>query len=63
MAIEIKETDHDTIVVNGKEVYKDANQNWIARQELTTQEQNAFNNYIADIPQFGNKSNYYQKEE
>lgn len=31
--------------INGKDIYKDTNENWIARQELTGQEQNAFNNY------------------
>lgn len=31
--------------INGKDIYKDTNGNWIARQELTTQELNAFNNY------------------
>lgn len=38
-------TDHESYSVNGKEVYKDSNSNWIQRQELTTQELNAFNNY------------------
>lgn len=37
--------DHESYNVNGKEVYKDTNGNWIQRQELTTQESNAFNNY------------------
>lgn len=37
--------DHESYNVNGKEVYKDTNGNWIQRQELTTQETNAFNNY------------------
>lgn len=31
--------------INGKDIYKDSNENWIARQELTSQELNAFNNY------------------
>ena len=38
-------TDHESYLVNNKEVYKDSNGNWIARQELTTQENNAFSNY------------------
>lgn len=37
--------DHESYNVNGKEVYKDSNGNWIQRQEFTTQETNAFNNY------------------
>jgi hypothetical protein len=37
--------DHESYNVNGKEVYKDSNGNWIQRQELTTQETAAFNNY------------------
>lgn len=37
--------DHESYNVNGKEIYKDTNSNWIARQELTTQENNAFRNY------------------
>jgi hypothetical protein len=31
--------------VNGKDVYIDCNENWIASVELTTQETNAFSNY------------------
>ena len=30
-------------------VYKDSNGNWIARQELTTQENNAFSNYRKSV--------------
>lgn len=37
--------DHKSYNVNGKEVYKDSNGNWIQRQEFTTQETMAFNNY------------------
>jgi hypothetical protein len=37
--------DHESYNVNGKEVYKDSNGNWIQRQEFTTQETMAFNNY------------------
>jgi hypothetical protein len=37
--------DHESYNVNGKEIYKDTNDNWIARQELSTQETMAFNNY------------------
>ncbi|WP_395060053.1 hypothetical protein [Flavobacterium sp.] len=31
--------------INGKDIYKDTNGNWVTRQELTSQELNAFNNY------------------
>lgn len=37
--------DHERYSVNGKEVYKDGNGNWLQHQELTTYEMNAFNNY------------------
>ncbi len=46
MSVQINETDHDTIVVNGKEIFKDANGNWISRHELTAQESLAFSDYI-----------------
>jgi hypothetical protein len=46
MSVRIEpKTDHESYNVNGKEVYKDSNGNWIQRQELTSQELNAFNNY------------------
>ena len=37
--------DHENYSVNNKEVYKDNNGNWVQRQELTSQEANAFTNY------------------
>jgi hypothetical protein len=37
--------DHESYSVNGKEVYKDGNGNWVNRQELTSQEATAFTNY------------------
>jgi len=37
--------DHESYNVNGKEIYKDSNNNYVARQELTTQETMAFGNY------------------
>lgn len=37
--------DHESYEVNGKEIYKDSNDNWITRQEFTQQERNAFVNY------------------
>ena len=41
----IPKTDHESYLVNDKEVYKDGNGNWIAREELTILENNAFFNY------------------
>ena len=38
-------TDHEVYEVNGKEIYKDSNGNWIAREEFTQQERNTFTNY------------------
>ena len=37
--------DNESYTVNGKEIYKDSNGNYIARNELTTMEHNAFRNY------------------
>lgn len=56
MSILIKPiTDHEMYDVNGKEIYKDGNGNWIAQDELTQQERNAFSNYrkaVIDNPAF-----------
>ena len=38
-------SDHELYEVNGKEVYKDSNGNWMFREELSIKERNAFNNY------------------
>ena len=38
-------SDHELYEVNGKEIYKDSNGNWIAREEFTQQERNSFQNY------------------
>lgn len=35
--------------VNGKEVYKDTNGRWIARQELTTNEAKAFKEHRRNV--------------
>lgn len=48
-------TDHAIYSVNGKEVYKDSNSNWICNQELTSNEKTAFSNYkkaIIENPNF-----------
>lgn len=38
-------TDHELYEVNGKQIYKDSNGNWITQKEFTQQERNAFYNY------------------
>jgi hypothetical protein len=35
--------------VNNTVVYKDSNENWIATQELTSNEKRVFNNYIQEV--------------
>ena len=46
MSIKVKPiTDHEVYEVNGKEIYKDTNGNWLTRKDFTQQEKNAFNNY------------------
>jgi hypothetical protein len=61
MSVRIEpKTDHESYSVNGKEVYKDNNGNWIQRQELTSQELNAFNNYkktVIENPAFKKHTN------
>jgi len=46
-------TDHELYEVNGKQIYKDSNGNWLQRQEFTTQELNAFNNYKKAVIESG----------
>ncbi len=46
MSVTIKPIiDHESYEVNGKEIYKDTNGNFVFRQELTTNEKTAFYNY------------------
>lgn len=50
MSITIKPiVEHESYDVNGKEVYKDSNNNWVARQELTTNEAKAFNEHKSKV--------------
>lgn len=49
MAVKIERRNLHEIEVNGKEVYKDINGNWIAREELTSVEYKAFRLYIAAL--------------
>jgi hypothetical protein len=47
--------EHESYEVNGKEVYKDTNGNWVARQELTPNEVKAFTSHkinAIDNPEF-----------
>ncbi len=37
--------DNESYTVNGKEIYKDSEGNYIARTEMSTMELNAFRNY------------------
>lgn len=46
MAIEINILKDDEILVNGKPVYKDQNDNWIAQIELTQSEAKALNQHL-----------------
>ena len=48
---------HESYSVNQKTVHKDMNGNWVAIQELTTNERTAFNNYkkaVIENPAFKN---------
>jgi hypothetical protein len=47
--------DHETYEVNGKEVYKDTNGNWINKGDLSEAENRAFRTYkrqVIDNPRF-----------
>jgi hypothetical protein len=37
--------EHESYSVNGKEVYKDTNGNWLAREELTASELKSFHEH------------------
>lgn len=41
--------EHESYDVNGKEVYKDTNNNWVARQELTANESKAFSDHKRNV--------------
>jgi hypothetical protein len=42
-------TDHESYDVNGKEVYKDSNGNWIDKQDLSDAENRAFRTYKKQV--------------
>lgn len=46
MAVDIKQIFDNELTVNNKEVYQDSNNNWIAREELTTAEHRALRLHI-----------------
>lgn len=46
MATEIIETEHETIIVDGIECYKDNNGNWVSRHPLSSSQSLAFSNYV-----------------
>lgn len=46
MAVEISQTDNETIWVNNKVVRKDMNNKWIATKELSLSERNAFDEHL-----------------
>lgn len=46
MAVEVEEIEKDALyVVNGKNVYKDSNNNWVTVEELTPAEAKSFRLY------------------
>jgi phage terminase large subunit len=50
MSITIKPiTDHENYDVNGKEVYKDTNGNWINKGDLSDAENRAFRTYKKQV--------------
>jgi hypothetical protein len=56
-------TDHELYTVNGKQIYKDGNGNWVAKIEFTPAESSAFNQYkklVIENPAFKKhtKANY-----
>ena len=50
MSVEIKcITEKEIYSINGKEIYKDANNNWVCREELTSAELKEFSSYKAKV--------------
>ncbi len=49
MSIKINTVNEESIEVNGKLIYKDHNENWVATVELTIQERNAFNLHLVAL--------------
>jgi len=45
MSVVILKLNDGYFTINGKEIYKDTNGNWIAREELTTAELKEFRGY------------------
>jgi len=49
MAVDITQTNDDTIWVNNKVVRKDMNNHWVATRELTQSEREAFDDHLRGI--------------
>ena len=45
MAVSVKQIDENLIEVNGKRVFKDAEERWICQEDIDTQELAAFNDF------------------
>lgn len=45
-SIQVTEIDCTKVYVNGKEVIKDTNGNWVCKEELTTSEQKALREHL-----------------
>ena len=50
MSITILETEHNTWLINGKEVYKDLNDKYISKQPLSEEETEQFKKHVGYIP-------------
>ena len=49
MSVAINKIDDRNYTVNGKSIYKDANQNWVAPVELTTKEKKTFTDHLKKV--------------
>lgn len=52
MAVRIEHEGEDACLVNGKLVYRDSNNKWIAKEELTTAESKAFRTHLQAREQY-----------
>lgn len=49
MSVKINHIDDRKMTVNGKEVYQDTNDNWVAREELTVTEAAVFSKHLRSL--------------
>lgn len=49
MSVEIKQLTDESYTVNDKTVYKDINNHWVAKEELTTAEAKAFRRFLSAL--------------